>query len=67
MPPFKMPVSGETILNVVIGMILAIGGIASTLVAIYPRMTFDKNSRYTEVPQNTTLQPAQLKDPSESN
>jgi hypothetical protein len=38
----------ETILNIVVGIILLVGGIASTWVVLYPRLTFDKASRYIE-------------------
>ena len=56
--------SGDNILNFVIGIILVVGGIASTWVALYPRLSFDKATRYVEPDTNTTK--ASLIQPNES-
>lgn len=61
-----MAASGEQILNFVVGMILVVGGIASTFVALYPRMSFDKNSRFVEPAKNFTPNSSPLLDPDES-
>ena len=58
--------SADNILNFVIGIILIVGGIVSTLVAIYPRLSFDETSRYVDIDANTTARPESLVQPNDS-
>ena len=58
--------AADNILNFVIGIILIVGGIVSTLVAIYPRLSFDETSRYVEPDGNATAMSESLVQPNES-
>ena len=58
--------SADNILNFVIGIILIVGGIVSTLLAVYPRLSFDETSRYVELEGNATAISESLVQPNES-
>ena len=63
---YTMVNAADNILNFVIGIILIVGGIVSTLVAIYPRLSFDETSRYVEPDGNATAMSESLVQPNES-
>ena len=58
--------AGEQVFNFVVAIILVAGGIASTFVALYPRMSFDETTRYVEPEKNITVNPMPLLDKDES-
>ena len=58
--------SADNIINFVIGIILIVGGIVSTLVVIYPRLSFDEKSRYVQPDKNETVLPESLIQPNDS-
>ena len=58
--------SADNIINFVIGIILIVGGIVSTLVVIYPRLSFDEKSRYVQPDRNETVLPESLIQPNDS-
>ena len=58
--------SADNIINFVIGIILIVGGIVSTLVVIYPRLSFDEKSRYVQPDKNETVLPESFIQPNDS-